>query len=103
MKGLFSLTAALVSALSFSAPAWAQFTGPCDTRANILNHLSGQYKEVPVAMGLTSSGAVIEVLTSPSGTWTFLVTYPNGLTCLFASGEAWESVPAMEKTTGDRT
>ena len=73
-----------------AAPAGAQAT--CGDRAKMITHLGAIYSEQPVAMGLTSSGAVIEVLTSPSGTWTFLVTEPSGLTCMVASGESWESL-----------
>ncbi len=71
-------------------------TGPasaeqvCGERTKLMTSLGEKYAETPVAMGLTSAGAVIEVLTSPSGSWTFLVTYPNGKTCIVASGQYWE-------------
>ena len=71
----------------------------CGERAKMMTHLGKNYAEAPVAMGLTSSGAVIEVLTSSTGTWTFLVTYPNGPTCMVASGEGWEMLtikPAVQ-------
>lgn len=44
-------------------------------------------------MGLASNGSVLEILTSRSGeSWSILVTMPNGMTCLIASGENWEKV-----------
>ncbi len=73
-----------------AAPAGAQ--AACGDRAKMITHLGATFSEHPVAMGLTSTGAVIEVLTSPSGTWTFLVTDPSGLTCMVASGDGWESL-----------
>jgi hypothetical protein len=39
---------------------------------------------------LTSDGGVLEVLISPSGGWTILVTYPKRPTCVVAVGEAWQ-------------
>ena len=65
----------------------------CGERTKLMTHLGENYAEAPVAMGLTSAGAVIEVLTSTTGSWTFLVTYPTGQTCMVASGEGWETLP----------
>ena len=65
----------------------------CTDRSSAIKHLSGTYKEQPVAMGLASSGGVIEVLTNEQGTsWSIIVTLPTGVTCLVAAGEGWEAV-----------
>jgi len=65
----------------------------CTDRSSALKHLSAAYQEEPVAMGLASSGGVIEVLTNDKGTsWSIIVTMPSGVTCLVASGEGWEAV-----------
>ncbi len=64
----------------------------CGKRSEVIGKLSGSFSEKPSAMGLTTNGDVIEVLTSPSGsTWTIVVTMPNGTSCLIALGENWES------------
>ncbi len=89
---LRSIIAILGVALIAFQPVPASAQAACGDRAKMITHLGATYSEQPVAMGLTSSGAVIEVLTSPSGTWTFLVTEPSGLTCMVASGEGWESL-----------
>ena len=72
-------------------PASAQQV--CGERTKLMTQLEEKYAEAPVAMGLTSNGAVIEVLTSSLGTWTFLVTHPSGQTCMVASGKSWETLP----------
>jgi len=64
----------------------------CGERAKIVAYLSANYSEQPVAMGLTEAGSVVEVLVSPKGTWTILVTVPAGLTCMVTSGVSWESL-----------
>ncbi len=90
---MLRLTIAVLGAVLIAfqpIPAGAQ--AACGDRAKMISHLGATYSEQPVAMGLTSTGAVIEVLTSPSGTWTFLVTYPSGMTCMVATGEGWESL-----------
>ena len=97
MSGLLkTVTAtALVSALVASTGATAQQQQqrvPCGERTAIMSHLEDGYSEKPVAMGLDAQGRVLEVLAAPSGTWTMLVSTPGGLTCLIASGVAWEEL-----------
>jgi len=38
----------------------------------------------------TQLGGVLEILVSPKGGWTMLVTYPKRPTCVIAVGEAWQ-------------
>ena len=77
--------------LLFSSVAYAQ-EPYCGNRAAFIEELVSDYAERPVAMGITERGGVIEVFASASGTWTFLLTMPNGLTCMVASGEGWETL-----------
>ncbi len=65
----------------------------CGDRAKFMALLGENYSEERVAMGLTSAGAIIEVLTSPEGTWSILLTYPAGPTCMIAAGDMWEALP----------
>jgi len=67
--------------------------GMCGDRGQVLSTLDGGYKEHPTAMGLASNGTVVEVLSSEEGTWTIIVTAPNGVSCLMAAGDYWQSLP----------
>ena len=70
----------------------------CTERSEVVNQLSNQYSEAPVAMGIANNGGVVEILSSQSGTsWTIILTMPNGVTCMIAAGENWESLPTMSK------
>jgi len=64
----------------------------CGTRDTVLKQLASEYQEAPIGIGLASNGAVVELLTSSSGSWTLLVTTPRGPTCLMGTGEAWQAV-----------
>jgi len=64
----------------------------CGKRGEIAVKLRSEYQETVAAMGLTNSGTVIEVFTSPKGSFTIVMTHPNGLACLMAAGESWEKV-----------
>ena len=58
--------------------------------------LSDQYKEDPVGMGLAQPGQVLEVFASPGGTWTMVMTRPDGKACLIASGNNWEMMTKIK-------
>ncbi len=73
-----------------SAPAQAQ---NCAPRERVLERLARSYGETRQSVGLGANNAMVEVFASPdSGTWTILVTTAEGITCLVASGEAFEAL-----------
>ena len=82
----------LVSALliSFAFPVAAQ--NLCGERVDIIDTLKKRYHEVPVSMGLSGNGGVVEIFASSKGSWTILVTRPTGVACVVSAGEAWESL-----------
>jgi hypothetical protein len=77
--------------LALSLPAWGQGL-QCATRPVMVAKLLADYGEVPVASGLQSNGGLVEILTSPSGTWSIIVGRPGGPVCLVSSGESWQAV-----------
>lgn len=95
----FLIAAVLLAAVPFSALAQQSV---CGKRGDVLKQLSLRHSETPAAMGLSNTGGILEVLTSPaSGSWTIIMTMPNGMSCLVAAGENWESVaPLFEPGQG---
>ena len=78
----------------YSTTAFAQ--SQCNDRDSVIALLSSKYKEQPVALGVTNTGGLVEVLSTDQGdTWTIIVTTPQGLSCLVAAGEGWH---ALEQT-----
>jgi hypothetical protein len=68
----------------------------CERRAEVMRHLEGEYSEKPIAIGLASNGGIVEVLADGDGSsWTIIVTLPNGMSCLVAEGENWETIPQV--------
>lgn len=74
-----------------SGPAWGQT--PCGDRAELLGVLAKDYGERPALRAIDAGGRVLEIVVSPSGSWSMLVTRPGGPTCLSGSGEAFEFTP----------
>ncbi|MCG8360986.1 MAG: hypothetical protein MI920_35965 [Kiloniellales bacterium] len=75
--------------VAVAAPASAQLSN-CAPRDTILARLSKTYAEKPVSLGITAKGSLLEVLAGPEGTWSILLTKPNGPTCLVEHGESWQ-------------
>lgn len=67
----------------------------CGAREAIVERLAAKYEEEPVSRGVTATGSLLEVLASPAGTWTIIVTIPGGPTCLVSSGEGWHDAPVQ--------
>lgn len=92
--------AAVLAVLFLAAPARAQMMVPrgpvCGERGALVDQLKGKYAELTKSMGLAANGSVLEVLTAKTGSWTVLVTTPQGVTCLIAAGEHWEDIKPHE-------
>jgi hypothetical protein len=82
-------TVAAAGMLVGASPADAA-TRVCGDRHQILKRLEQKHEEIPKALGLSADGGVLEVLVSPEGGWTMLVTYPKKPTCVLAVGQAWQ-------------
>ena len=89
------LGALLIGWSAFSPPAGAQMM--CVPRDALLAALKKTHSEIPVSGGLTANGAVLEVLSSAEGSWTVIMTRPDGVSCIVAAGENWEDL-ATRKT-----
>ena len=94
-RGLLLAVIALTITVAPGAPVHAQSN--CETRASLIAKLDKGFGEQPVAIGLASTGYVIEVLTSANGTWTILITHPNGMSCVAAAGEHWQTLKTVKQ------
>ncbi|MDX1576616.1 MAG: hypothetical protein R3285_10510 [Kiloniellales bacterium] len=83
-----------VGGLSFGpGPAAAQgVPTACAKRDALISQLANRYGEVPVAIGV-ANGRLVELLTAKDGiTWTIILTNPQGISCLIASGDGWRPI-----------
>lgn len=92
-SGVGVLALATLAATLTPRTAEAQQTRNCGPRDLVVTRLAEGYGETRKSMGLGANNTVIEVFASDeSGTWTIVVTTPNGVTCLVASGQAFETL-----------
>ncbi len=89
-----TVAAGLILSLGHISLVFAQ-ANTCAQRAEVIRHLDSEYREKTAAVGIADNGAAVyEILTSSDGsTWTLLYSTPNGLSCLMATGQYWQSLP----------
>ena len=89
---MYSMALLALAVFLVSSAAVAQVS--CGQRDKIVEWLAVEYKEAPIATGVSSKGSLIEVLSTHDGdTWTVIVTSPDGNSCLIASGQGWRAKP----------
>lgn len=65
----------------------------CAPRDDVIERLAEIYGETRRSIGIARRGAVMEVYVSDkTGSWTITVTLPDGVTCLIASGQSYETL-----------
>ncbi len=85
-----------------ASPVAAQTASNCAPREMIVERLASKYGETRQSMGLGANNAVIEVFASDeTGTWTITVTSVHGMTCLVASGQAFEAIAEALPAAGN--
>lgn len=88
MKAL--LIFALAISLLLCSPVAAQTN--CAERSEVITKLEQKFAEQPIGQGLLPSGILVEIITSQTGSWTLLLTYASGMTCVWMSGHDWQSI-----------
>lgn len=95
-SGILALPAALAAALLITptdAEAQQQ-RSICAKRDDIVSQLQGRHGESRQSVGLQQNRGVIETWANPdTGSWTIIVSLPDGNSCLVAVGEAYQSDP----------
>lgn len=87
--------------LALALPAQAQSN--CGSRASIIKMLAQKYKEAPKFIAIAGQKYLIEIFISKAGTWTILITEPEGKTCVIAAGDSWEALPPVTIIEGPDT
>ena len=67
----------------------------CVQREKLVHNLAEKYNEKQTAIGREAAGGksrMVEVFVSSTGSFTILLSYPNGVSCVAASGEGWRQI-----------
>lgn len=65
----------------------------CAPRATIVERLASKYQETMIGGGLQNATTLLEIWTSETtGSFTVLMTRPDGTSCVVSSGQNWNSI-----------
>lgn len=88
-----ALVAALASTTAVIAlPGDADARTVCKQRTEMVQILSRKFNETQRSYGLQNDSRVLELYASPDGSWTAILSLPDGKSCVVAAGEAWTTV-----------
>ncbi len=77
------------------------YTQRTRTLAELSEALSRQHNERRTGLGVTNGNAVMQLYTSPKGSWTLVLTLPGGPSCIAGAGENWQRLkPIQQKPRG---
>jgi hypothetical protein len=98
MRRVSHLTGAVLvgafGSASAQPPPEMALTPACHSHADLAAMLNRKYAEAPNAVGVQANGHIVEVFASTDGTsWTIVVTRPDGVSCIVAVGQNWETLP----------
>lgn len=97
-KVLF-IAAGLSSCYMSPATSQSRF---CADRESVIERLAEDYNESRMTIGIGGNNLVVEQFANKdSGTWTILVTRPDGTTCLIASGLNFELLEEDPAPSGE--
>lgn len=94
MKQQFMFGALGFGILALAATSsFAQTANNCAPREIVVERLAEKYGESRQSVGLGAYNSMVEVFAAgDTGSWTITVTMTNGMTCLVASGQDYETV-----------
>ncbi len=98
MPALVLATFAGIALPAAPAGAQMQYFAPvqmvCGKRADMVRQLGEKYGETRRSMGLAAGRGVVELYASEeTGSWTILITSPQGTACMMAAGQAFQIEP----------
>jgi hypothetical protein len=86
--------AIILLATLFAMPAQAE-QQVCKKRSELIKVLKDKFGEQQQSFGLQNDTRVLEVYASASGSWTAILTMPNGKSCVVAAGQVWTTLPLV--------
>ena len=93
----------IAAALLAATPtAEAETRQACAKRDQVIRKLEEKFGETLRSVGLHQTDGVVEIYSSEeTGSWTILMTRPDGMSCLMASGQLWEQDAAPLHKPGE--
>ena len=100
-RDFWKMTVLTIGALMASSTL-TQAQQNCAARDLVIERLANTYGETRQSIGLAQNNTMVEVFASTdTGSWTITITNAAGLTCLVASGQAFERLAESPPTPAE--
>jgi hypothetical protein len=72
----------------------------CNFHDIVIERLQEKFSETVVWWGINGAGALVELATAESGSWSLIVTRPDGWACLVSIGEGSRAIEREPQPEG---
>jgi hypothetical protein len=72
----------------------------CAPRTDLVKRLWDRWQEAQVSLAMINDGRLLEIFASEAGSWTAIISDPNGRSCVASAGQEWTVFDAP-KVPGD--
>jgi hypothetical protein len=102
IASLLARTLVSIGLMATTPYAEADEPEPCAARDEVVRKLEERFGETLRSVGLQQDENVVEVYSSErTGSWTILMTRPDGMSCLLAAGQLWEADVRAPRKPGE--
>lgn len=100
---MLSLSLGLAGVILAVQIARAEPQSQCGPREMVLAMLADRYGETRRGLGIAGDTKVMELFASDeTGTWTITLSMPDGVTCMVASGQGFQTINDALPARGSR-
>tara|TARA_Y100000817_G_scaffold65790_1_gene49719 strand:- start:6882 stop:7175 length:294 start_codon:yes stop_codon:yes gene_type:complete len=69
----------------------------CAPRDDLVKRLWDRWQEAQVSLAMINDGRLLEIFASEAGSWTAIISDPNGRSCVASAGQEWTIFDAPKK------
>ena len=69
----------------------------CAPRTDLVKRLWDRWQEAQVSLAMINDGRLLEIFASEAGSWTAIISDPNGRSCVASAGQEWTVFDAPKK------
>lgn len=75
----------------------------CGKADQVIAFLGKKYAEKVVGMGLVGTKGFMQLFVADAGTWTVLLTTPEGISCIIAAGDSYDAMDGFKPVAPPNT
>ena len=73
----------------------------CAPRDDVVKRLWAKWQEAQITVAMINDGRLLEIFASEKGSWTAIISDPNGRSCVASAGQEWTIFVSPKKPDDD--